>query len=58
MDDLSEKLEQAFNLLYMLADVTDWEEIPEVSCRIIEKESDSVKLNHIERVIDIYKARV
>jgi hypothetical protein len=52
---LTDELEAAFDLLFALADVDDWEEIPEVSCYIIEKETDRVKLAHIKSIISLYR---
>lgn len=49
------ELETAFGLLLALADVDDWEQVPELSCYIIEKETDAVKLAHIKSVIIKYR---
>lgn len=52
---LADELETAFDLLLALADVDDWEQIPEVSCYIVEKETDAVKLAHIKSIIALYR---
>jgi hypothetical protein len=52
---LTDELETAFDLLTALADVDDWEQVPEVSCYIIEKETDRVKLAHIKSIIAMYR---
>jgi hypothetical protein len=52
---LTDELETAFDLLLALADVDDWEQVPEVSCYIIEKETDRVKLAHIKSIIAMYR---
>ena len=54
---LADELETAFDLLLALADVDEWEQVPELSCYIIEKETDSVKLAHIKSVIEQYRIR-
>ena len=52
---LTDELETAFDLLLEMADADAWEEIPEVSCYIIEKETDRVKLAHIKSIISLYR---
>ena len=52
---LTDELEVAFDLLLELADVDDWEQVPEVSCYIIEKGTDRIKLAHIKSIISLYR---
>lgn len=52
---LTDELEVAFDLLLALADVDDWEQVPELSCYIVEKETDRVKLAHVKSIISLYR---